>query len=82
MLPLFTHYIHKSTSELHEYLKEWMETHHSFVEKVRSCILNCKGLTKDDYILMISQTGQPLDEIGIVLMARLYHIHVAIVQEK
>ena len=82
MLHLFTHYIHKSTRELHEYLKEWIETHHTFVEKVGSCILNWKGLTMDDYILMISQIGQPLDEIGIVLMARLYHIHVTIVQEK
>ena len=30
---------------------------------------------------MMSQIGQPLDEIGIVLVARMYHIHVAIIQE-
>ena len=36
----------------------------------------------NDYILMISQTGQLLDKIGIVLLARLYHIHVTIVQDK
>ena len=59
-----------------------METHGTFVEKVASCILNCKGIGMDDYILMISQIGQPLDEIGIVLVARMYHIHVGIVQDK
>ena len=30
---------------------------------------------------MMSQIGQPLDVIGVVLVARMYHIHVAIIQE-
>ena len=30
----------------------------------------------------ICGVGQPLDEIGIVLITRMYHVHVAIMQNK
>ena len=75
-LHLFTHYIN---IQLHGYLKEWMDTHSTFVEKVGSSILSCKGITTKDYISIMSQIGQPLDEIGIVLVARMYHVHIAVV---
>ena len=58
-----------------------MDTHINFVEKVGSIILQHKGLSMENYISMMSQIGQPLDEIGIVLVARMYHIHVAIIQD-
>ena len=43
--------------------------------------LSCKGITTDNYIAMMSEIGQPLDEIAIVLVARMYHIHIAIIQD-
>ena len=80
-LHLFTHYINRSTIQLHGYLKDWMD-HTTFVGKVGSSILSWKGISTQDYIYLISQIGQPLDEIGLFLVARMYHIHVAIIQDK
>ena len=81
-LHLFSHYIPLSETQLCLYiLKEWMDTHMTFVEKVGTHILSCKGITTDNYIAMMSEIGQPLDEIGIVLVARMYHIHIAIIQD-
>ena len=80
-LHLFSHYIPLSETQLCLYLKEWMDTHTMFVEKVGTNILSHKGITTDNYIAMMLEIGQPLDEIGIVLVARMYHIHVAIIQD-
>ena len=59
-----------------------MDTHVTFVEKVGRVILQCKGIETLDYMSTISQFGQPFDEIAIALMARMYHVHVAVMQDK
>ena len=80
-LHLFSHYIPRTEMQLCFYLTEWMDTHTMFVEKVGTHILSHKGITTENYIAMMSEIGQPLDEIGIILVARMYHIHVAIIQD-
>ena len=59
-----------------------MATHINFVSKIATYIFERKVITIDDYMETICDLGQPLDEIGIVLIARMYHVHVAVMQNK
>ena len=66
---------------MHKYLTDWMESHRYFVERVGGDLIHRKGLTVQDYMYNVVQPGVPLDEIGILLFANLYKIHIAIILE-
>ena len=53
--------------------------HINFVEKIGMYILQRKGITSE-YIDTICEFDQPMDEIAIVLIARMYHTHLAVMR--
>ena len=63
------------------YLQKFMATRKYFVEAVAGVLLCKKGLQVQDYMNMIVVLQTPIDEIGIVLLARMYKIHVCIFLE-
>ena len=63
------------------YLKKFMDTHKYFVEAVGGQLIRRKGLNIQDYMYSIVQPQVPIDEIGIVLLARMYKMHVCIFLE-
>ena len=54
-----------------------------YVTKVGWYILGCKKLTPDQYINYMALPTTPLDEIGLILFARMKKIHITfLMQEK
>ena len=58
-----------------------MKSHWYFVERVGGYLICRKGLTVEDYMYNVVQPHIPLDKIGIVLYARMYKIHIAVILE-
>ena len=58
-----------------------MKSHQYFVERVGGYLIRRKGLTVEDYMYNVVQPHVPLDEIGILLYARMYKIHIAVILE-
>ena len=63
------------------YLKIFMATHMYFVEAVGGQLIRKKGLDVQDYMNSIVEPQAPIDEIGIVLLALMYKMHVCIFLE-
>ena len=57
-----------------------MASHMEWMQQISTRTLESKGLTLDDYMYSMSQYNQPLDEIAILAFARMYHVHIAILQ--
>ena len=66
---------------MRKYLTDWMKSHQYFVERVGGYLIRRKGLTVEDYMYNVVQPHVPLDEIGILLYARMYKIHIAVILE-
>ena len=80
-LHIFRHYTHSCVDEMHGYLKKFMATHKCFIEAVGGKLICRKGLDVQDYMNSIVEPQAPFDEIGIVLLARMYKMHVCIFLE-
>ena len=65
-----------------KYLADWMKSHRYFVERASGYLIRRKGLTVEDYMYNVVQPHVPLDEIGVLLYARMYKIHVAVILER
>ena len=44
-------------------------------------LFDVKGLDAQQYIDSMANNGQPLDEIGIVVIAYMYHVHIGIIMD-
>ena len=66
---------------MRKYLTDWMKSHRYFVERVGGYLIRRKGLTVEDYMYNVVQPHVPLDKIGILLYARMYKIHIAVILE-
>ena len=52
--------------------------HLDWLEKLPKVVLAEVNMSIEDYINTMSTLGVPLDFIGIVVLAQIYHMHVAI----
>ena len=66
----------------------WMKEHIIFIERISLYILKMKGLNVNAYIEIMTNAGQPLDEIAVVTIARflmhtllVLHIHIGIIMD-
>ena len=59
-------------------MKQWISTHMEWVSQISERILTCKNIQLQDYIDLITSPGQPLDEIALLLISRMYHIHLRV----
>ena len=75
------HYVNCKVDQMRKYLTDWMEVYRYFVEHVGGDLIHRKGLTVEDYMYNVVQPGVLLNEIGILLYARMYKIHIAIILE-
>ena len=57
------------------------EWHENFVQNIAADLLHHKGLTVDKYCENIVKPQWPLDEIALVLFARLYKFHICVFLE-
>ena len=68
----------KTPDEFQAYFQTFTVEHCDWIAKVGGKIFKGKGITVDDYITALLQPNFVLDQVGIFLFARMYHIHIAI----
>ena len=78
MIHIFTHHIEKIEDELHELLCLEMVQCLDCFEKLGKVVLCKVNVSVEDYVDTITSLGVPLDFIAIVVLCRLYHIHICI----
>ena len=78
LLHIFTHHIKKTEDELREILRTYMVQHLAWVERLSSVIVRDVNVSLEDYVDTITTPGVPLDFVALVVLCRIYHIHVAV----
>ena len=81
ILHIFHHYVHSRVEQVRGYLKRFMVMHKYFVEAVGGFLIRKKGQHVEDYMDYIVQSQTPIDEVAIVLLARMWKIHVCVFLE-
>ena len=79
---VLSHYFKQNAAALCLELCYWMTRNIQYVTKVGWYILGRKKLTPADYIHYMTLPTTPLDEIGLVLFARMKKIHIAFLMEE
>ena len=78
---ILSHYVRADAAKLHAKFPEWIRSHQDCIEAIANPILFKKGSNVDDYIDFIAKPGTPVDEIGLLIFARIYHLHMCIIME-
>ena len=80
---ILSHYKGKDKKNTPEEFRSYLETftgqRRDWIEKVGAKIFKGKGITVDDYITALLQDNFVLDQVGIFIFARMYHIHIAVI---
>ena len=77
-LNLLCRYIGVRADKAREKMPAWVETHMDWVKKVTSNLLEKKNRTFENFLSEWLHGSFPLDEAGILIIARAYKIHVAV----
>ena len=77
-LNLLCRYIGVRPDKAREKMPAWVETHMDWVQKVTSNLLEKKNRTFENFLSQWLHGSFPLDEAGILIIARAYKIHVAV----
>ena len=78
LLHIIPHHKPVSPQEIRNYLPLWINKHHKFMEKISQDILQKKKLSLDNYVKMITLPGVPVDEIGLLILATMYHLKLCV----
>ena len=78
---ILSHYVRADAIELHAKFPDWIKSHHKWVEDITDPVLARKGSTVDDYIDFIAKPGTPIDEVGLLIFACMYHLQMCIIME-
>ena len=76
---IFAHHRKIKTSQVFKHLTDWVLKHLDWIKTIGSKILNAKKLRVEDYTNDITSGLVPFDELAILVVCRMYHIHVGVV---
>ena len=80
-LHIITHYVQKKEEVIRSALEMWIPKHKSWITRISADILNMKKRSVDDYLYDLAQPGFKWDEIGVFILCRMFHLHLAILME-
>ena len=67
---------------MREYLNQFFaKEEHKWIHFIGDSFLHRKGLSLDEYMANIVSPGVPIDELGLMIMAKMYHAHVAVIMK-
>ena len=78
MMHILSHYKGNSVSALCKYLKTILSKHIKWVASVGHDVLSKKRLAVEDYANDLSEGEIPLDPLGLLCIARNWHIHICV----
>ena len=66
---------------MQSYLYDFLDKsyHCTWIEKVGEKFYKSKGLSLDNYLCNLRDISIPMDELGLVICARMYHRHIGII---
>ena len=76
---IIAHHRKIKTSQVFKHLTDWVPKHLDWIKAVGSRILQAKKLRVEDYANDITSGLVPFDELAILVVAQMYHIHIAVV---
>ena len=79
---ILSHYKGYSVSGLCKHLRTFLNKHIDWVGKVGKTVLSKKRLAVEDYANSLSEGEIPVDPLGLLCIARNWHIHIAIFLKK
>ena len=71
-------YIRVQPAKAREKVPAWVDKHKDWVQKVTAQLLERKNRKFEDFLIYWLHGSFPLDEAGILILARAYKIHVAV----
>ena len=80
-LHIIGHYVQKKEDVIHSTFKTWIPRHKTSITHISADILNMKKRCVDDYLCDILQPGFKWDEIGVLILCRMFHLHVSILKK-
>ena len=75
---ILSHYKGQSVSGLCKYLKTFLSKHIKWVASVGQDVLSKKHLAVEDYAYDLSEGEIPVDPLGLLCIARNWHIHICV----
>ena len=81
LLHIISHYKPVTLLEICNYIPAWVRAYETFKQTISKDILEWKKLTLQDYVSAISTPGVPVDEIGLLMLCRLYHLELCVLLE-
>ena len=79
---ILSHYKGYSVSGLCKHLRTFLNKHIGWVAKVGNNVLSKKRLSVEDYANSLSEGEIPVDPLGLLCIARNWHIHIAVFLKK
>ena len=76
MIHIFTHHVRQTEDDLREMLRDYMLANMEWVMKIGKTVL--KTTTLEDNIDLVTTPGFPIDPVCILVLARMFHFHIAI----
>ena len=75
---IITHHSDDSINSLQGNLWNFIGSHMPWIASVGQDIISCKGIKVEDYVNDLSDLLTPLDQLGLLIIARMYHRHFAV----
>ena len=76
---IIAHHRKIKTSQVFKHLMDWVPKHLDWIKAVGSRILQAKKIRVEDYANDITSGLVPFDELAILVVAQMYHIHIGVV---
>ena len=76
---IIAHHRKIKTSQVFKHLTDWVPKHLDWIKAVGSRILQAKKIHVEDYANDITSGLVPFDELAILVVAQMYHIHIGVV---
>ena len=79
----FSHYTGRTPSQIQQYMKTFFEkeSHCKWISFIGDGFLHCKGLSLDSYLENILSADVPIEELGLMIIAHMYHAYVAVITQ-
>ena len=71
----------KTEDAIHLVLEAWIPRHETWITRISTDVLNMKKRCVDDHLHGLVQPGFKWDEIGVLILCGMFHLHVSILME-
>ena len=82
LLHIFTHHLKRTEDDLREMLRDYMLANSEWMLDIAKSVLLEQDMTLEDYIDTVTTPGSPVDAVCILVLAKIFNMHVAIFLKK